>query len=53
LDSIFFKKINRHKGKLIGVPIVKMLSFINNKDEFINMGDLGCDRPYAILMLLS
>jgi len=30
----YFKEdINRHKGKLIGVPLAKMLLFINNKGE--------------------
>ena len=53
LFRFYFKKdINRYRGKLIGVLAVKILSFINNKGKFINIGDLNCDRSYIILIPL-
>jgi len=49
INSIFrfyFKNdINKFKGKLIGVLIIKILLFINNKNKSINVGDLNYNRP--------
>ena len=51
--NFYFKEdISRYRGELIGVPVIRMLSFIDNKDEFINIGNLNYNRPYVILMPL-
>jgi len=34
----------------MGVPIVKILLFINNKSKFTNISDLSRDGPYIIRM---
>jgi len=49
LGFYFKKDINKYKGKLIGIPTVRMLLFINNKNKSINISDLSYNRLYAIL----